>query len=75
MFDANTFKRSIKEWIQKNPDGSVDDLREFCEEQIPSAQYAAWEWLIDQTTSWYAHVLRQRDSIRSFSAEDESEVA
>lgn len=75
MFDANSFKRSVKDWIQSNPKGSVDDLREFCEEQIPTSQYAAWEWLIDQTTSWYSHVLRQRDSIRSFSNEDEYDVA
>lgn len=75
MFDANSFKRSVKDWIQKHPDGTVEDLRDFCEEQIPTAQYAACEWLIEQTTSWYAHVLRQRESLRSFSAEDEADVA
>jgi hypothetical protein len=74
MFDANLFKRAVKDWIQANPSGTMEDLREFCEEQIPTAQYAAWQWLIEQTTSWYGHVLRQRDSTRSFNADDEADA-
>ena len=74
MFDANLFKRAVKDWIQANPSGTMEDLREFCEEQSPTAQYAAWQWLIEQTTSWYGHVLRQRDSTRSFNADDEADA-
>lgn len=74
MFDANSFKRSVKDWIQKNPAGSMEDLREFCEEQIPTAQFSAWQWMIEQTTSWYSHVLRQRDSMHSCGAEDDADA-
>ncbi len=74
MFDANSFKRAVKDWIQTNPGGSMEDLQEFCEEQIPTAQYSAFHWLIEQTTSWYGHVLRQRESMRSFNTDDEADA-
>lgn len=60
MFDANLFKRSVKEWIKSHPDGSEADLADFCEDQIPSAQYASHQWLVDHTLSWYRHILAQR---------------
>lgn len=61
MFDFNEFKRSVKDWIKHNPSGTTQDLRDFCEEKIPSHQYAANEWVVDQTVSWYKHILAQRD--------------
>lgn len=61
LFDFNYFKKSIKEWIRNHPDGSMSDLRDFCEDLIPAQQYAANEWLIDQTLSWYRHILDHRD--------------
>lgn len=61
MFDFNQFKRSVKDWIRDNPEGSLVDLRDYCEELIPAAQYAANEWLVDQTVSWYRHILASRD--------------
>lgn len=61
MFDCNRFKRSVKEWMREHPDGSVSDLVDFCEEQIPSHQYSAHQWLVEQTVSWYRHILAQRD--------------
>ena len=61
MFDANTFKKSVKEWIRAHPGGSLLDLQDFCEEQIPPAQYAANKWLVDHTLSWYRHILSHRE--------------
>ena len=60
MFDFNLFKRSIKEWIRVHPEGSLTDLQDFCEESIPPQQYAANQWLIEQTISWYKHILNHR---------------
>jgi hypothetical protein len=62
MFDTNSFKKSVKLWIKDNPHGTDQDLLDFCEERIPPSQYAASQWLIDQTLSWYRHVLAQRES-------------
>lgn len=61
MFSTNDFKQSIKQWIKSNPDGSEQDLLDFCEEQIPPQQYTSMAWLIDQTMCWYRYVLAQRD--------------
>ncbi len=60
MFDANQFKRNVKEWIRLHPEGKEADLLDFCEEQIPPAQYAAHRWLVEHTLSWYRHILSQR---------------
>jgi len=60
MFDANQFKRSVKEWIKMHPEGTEADLVDFCEEQIPPAQFSANEWLVEHTLSWYRHILTQR---------------
>lgn len=61
MFDFNGFKKSVKEWIRSNPDGTLTDLRDFCEEAIPPQQFSANEWVIEQTLSWYRHILTHRD--------------
>ena len=71
MFDFNGFKKSVKEWIRTNPDGSVNDLRDFCEEQIPPPQYTANEWIVEQTVSWYRHILNHRDVSQENMAEDD----
>ena len=60
-FDPNEFKRLVKQWIRNHPVGSVADLCDYCEEQIPPAQYAAHKWLVEHTLSWYRHILAQRD--------------
>lgn len=60
MFDANVFKRAVKEWIKNHPEGTEADLADFCEEQIPPTQYASYEWLVEHTISWYRHILAQR---------------
>lgn len=62
MFDANQFKRSVKNWMRQNPQGSEADLVDFCEEQIPPAQYTAHQWLVEHTLSWYRFVLAQRSN-------------
>lgn len=61
MFDVNQFKRSVKEWIRVNPLGSELDLRDYCDELIPPVLYQANQWLIEQTLSWYHHILERRD--------------
>ncbi len=61
LFDFNFFKKSIKDWIRSNPNGTMNELRDFCEDLIPVQQYAANEWLIDQTLSWYRHILDHRE--------------
>jgi hypothetical protein len=60
MFDPNRFKRSVKDWMKSHPDGTEAELVDFCEEQIPAAQYAAYQWLVEHTLSWYRHILAQR---------------
>jgi hypothetical protein len=72
MFDFNGFKRSVKQWMQDNPEGSMTDLRDYCEELIPSPQYAANAWIVDQTLSWYQHILSQREHRVSYDDDDES---
>jgi hypothetical protein len=71
MFDCNKFKRAVKDWMQLNPNGSVDELMEFCEELIPPQQYTAHQWLVEQTTSWYKHVLSQRDAQKRYRHDEE----
>lgn len=74
MFDTNQFKSQVKEWIRCHPDGSEMDLQDFCEELIPSAQYAAYSWMIDHTLSWYKHIVAQREAARNDYAMDPSVV-
>jgi hypothetical protein len=59
-FDPNRFKRSVKDWIKTHPEGTETELADFCEDQIPSAQYQAHQWLVEHTLSWYRHILAQR---------------
>ena len=60
MFDANRFKRSVKEWIRAHPEGTEADLVDFCEELIPSQHFSANQWLVEHTLSWYRHIVSQR---------------
>lgn len=60
-FDFNVFKKSVKQWIRENPDGSLPELRDYCEDLIPAHHYAANEWVVDQTLSWYRYVLDHRE--------------
>jgi len=60
MFDTNQFKRDVKEWFRLNPNGSVEDLADFCEEKIPPQNFSTHQWLIEQTIGWYSYVLEQR---------------
>ena len=70
-FDPNRFKRSVKDWIKAHPEGTETDLADFCEEQIPPAQYQAHQWLVEHTISWYRHILAQRLG-HDVDAEDEA---
>ena len=70
MFDANKFKRSVKDWIRDHPEGTEEDLLDLCEELIPTNQYAANHWLIEHTLSWYRHILAQRKNYRNYSEEE-----
>ncbi len=73
MFDPNTFKRSVKEWIRNNPDGSLNEFVDFCEEQIPPTLYAANQWLIEQTKCWYKHILESRKALTETDDDMEAE--
>ena len=71
MFDCNQFKRSVKEWMRDNQDGSVMDLIDYCEELIPPHLYQSYSWLVEQTASWYRHVLANRDRVSDYNYNDE----
>jgi hypothetical protein len=73
MFDTNNFKRSVKTWVRDNPTGSMADLLDFCESIVPAHQYAAHEWIIEQTAGWYQHILSQRKT-QSLINEEEATV-
>ena len=75
MFDANKFKQSVKAWIRENPDGTVAEIIDFCEDQIPPAQYASYQWLVDQTVDWYKHILAHREASRMYETEDDAAIA
>ncbi len=61
MIDFNEFKKSVKEWIRANPEGTINDLRDYCEELIPPAHFSSHSWVVDQTVSWYRHILNHRE--------------
>lgn len=65
MFDSNRFKREIKEWVKVNPDGTLLEFADFCEDLIPAQQYAANKWLLDQSLDWFRHIIATRESHRS----------
>lgn len=62
MFDHNEFKRSVKDWIRDHPKGELSEFAEFCEDLIPPAQFANHRWIVDQTLSWYQHILSRREA-------------
>jgi hypothetical protein len=70
MFDANHFKRSVKDWIRSNPEATLNDLQDFCDEQIPVNQYSSYQWLLDQTLDWYKHILAHREISRNYHQDD-----
>jgi len=73
MFDANQFKRSVKDWMKLHPTATEVELVDFCEEQIPASQYASYEWLVEHTVSWFRHIVAQRHQLRQdVYAEDEA---
>jgi hypothetical protein len=59
--DVNAFKKDIKEWMHSHPYGSIEDFNDYCESLIPPALLTGYSWLIDQSVSWYTHVLSSRD--------------
>ena len=61
MLDLNMFKKQVKSWIRENPEGSLNDLRDFCEGLIPTNQFTAYAWLVDQSVGWYKHILDHRE--------------
>lgn len=74
MVDTNEFKRSVKEWIARNPNGTLCEFIDYCEELIPTAQYAANKWLINQSIDWYKHILSSRKVTREQLLEMEQEA-
>ena len=60
MFDVNDFKKRVKEWMNSHPQAEAAELRDFCEEIIPPPQFSANRWLVEQTLSWYLHIVQNR---------------
>jgi hypothetical protein len=76
MFDANKFKRLVKEWIRENPEAELAEFQDFCEDLIPPAQFSSYQWLVDQTVDWYKHILAHREVSKNFADEgDEHSIA
>ncbi|MBP9707133.1 MAG: hypothetical protein KBD78_05770 [Oligoflexales bacterium] len=61
MFDANAFKKKAKFWVESNPSGSLEEFIDFCEEMIPSGQFASNQWLLEQTVNWFRYIIKQRE--------------
>lgn len=57
MVNINSYKRLIKAWTENHPEGKVDDFIDFCEELIPPSEYIAHQWLIQESTAWFQHLL------------------
>ena len=75
MFDTNKFKRSVKDWVRENPNGTMEDLVDFCEGLIPPTKLNAYGWLVEQTAGWYGHVIDARRSSSLLGALEVDEVA
>ncbi len=74
MFDTNEFKRTVKIWMREHPNAPEEELRELCEDLIPSTLYTRHGWLIDHTVSWYRHVVSQRSLSQAY-VDDGEELA
>lgn len=74
MFDRNEFKRKVKTWIREHPDGSEQDLVDYCDEIIPANQFGVNQWLVEQTLSWYKFILATRDQ-KNQNWQDDTESA
>ena len=75
IFDTNKFKRSVKDWTRENPNGTLEELVDYCEELIPAAQFNSYSWLVEQTAGWYQYVLNTRRANRMFDHYDQEDVA
>jgi hypothetical protein len=70
MFDTNQFKRAVKEWVKVHPKASVNDLADFCENQIPPQSYVTHGWLVEQTVEWFQYIQNSRKTLYSSSEEE-----
>ena len=71
MLDHNLFKKQVKSWIKQNPEAKEQDFVDYCEELIPPNQFASYRWLVEQTTSWYKHVLSNRETAKQYKFDEE----
>ncbi len=62
MFDTNSFKRSVKAWINTHPKAPVEELADYCESLVPQESLLTHEWLVEQTLSWYSYILKHSES-------------
>ena len=70
-FDVNIFKKKVKTWMQQRPQATLEEFIDFCEEQIPTSQFAAYQWLLDQSVTWYGYIISQRDVMKTFDYDEE----
>ena len=75
MFDFNQFKRAVKNWMDENPQATTQDLREFCEDQIPSQFYTSHSWVVEQTVAWFTHIITSRAALSVVGCDYEEDVA
>ena len=56
--------------MREHPQGTEQELVDYCDELIPANQFAVNQWLVEQTLSWYRFVLtardKNRDNLRDF---------
>ena len=53
-FDKNIFKESFRLWTEEFPQSSLEQARQFCLNHIPANSQAQYEWLVEQSLSWFA---------------------
>lgn len=70
MFNINEFKKQVKEWVESHSNADVADLRDYCEELIPPKNFAANQWLVEQTVCWYQYTLAQKEIHSQFEEDD-----
>ncbi len=59
-FDINEFKKKVKDWMRNHPDGAEAELLDFCEDLVPTQQFASNRWVFDHTIAWYRSILQSR---------------
>lgn len=60
MFDRNDYKRKMKRWISTNRTASILECEDYCHGLIPARELPAYEWLVEETLSWFKSIQADR---------------